>query len=91
MRYRKMPVVVEAVQYTDAMRLEDRLPDGVVVVYWPPGHGVEEGDHPTVTTIHGTSVPVVDGDWIIPEPDGVHYYPCKPDIFDATYEPVGEK
>jgi hypothetical protein len=30
------------------------------------------------------------GDWIIPEPDGIHFYPCKPDIFEATYEPVND-
>jgi len=41
-----------------------------------------------VTTIHGQKTIVVDGDWIITEPDGEHYYPCKPDIFEAIYEPV---
>jgi hypothetical protein len=30
------------------------------------------------------------GDYIIPEPDGEHYYPCKPDIFEKTYERVDE-
>jgi hypothetical protein len=28
------------------------------------------------------------GDWIIPEPDGEHFYPVKPDIFEKTYEAV---
>lgn len=27
------------------------------------------------------------GDWIIAEPDGEHYYPCKPEIFRQNYEP----
>lgn len=30
-----------------------------------------------------------DGDWIIPESDGEHFYPCKPDVFAVTYEPAG--
>jgi hypothetical protein len=42
-----------------------------------------------IETIHkGQTVQVQEGDWIIPEPDGVHYYPCKPDVFEQTYERV---
>lgn len=41
-----------------------------------------------VITIHGDKATLAPGDWIIPESDGVHFYPCKPDIFDATYEAV---
>lgn len=41
-----------------------------------------------VTTIHGQKTYVVAGDWIIREPDGVHYYPCKPDVFEVNYEEV---
>lgn len=26
------------------------------------------------------------GDWIIAEPDGSGFYPCKPDVFSAKYE-----
>jgi hypothetical protein len=29
-----------------------------------------------------------EGDWIVPEPDGEHFYPIKPDVFAATYEPA---
>jgi hypothetical protein len=32
---------------------------------------------------------VTPGDWIITGVNGEHY-PCKPDIFAKTYEPVGE-
>ena len=31
---------------------------------------------------------VCPGDWIITEPDGKGFYPCKPDVFAAKYEPV---
>lgn len=61
---------------------------------WPEGvcagcdeHGLSIGPH--VHTAHNNqAVELEDGDWIVPEPDGVHYYPIKPDIFTATYEPV---
>ena len=33
---------------------------------------------------------VCPGDWIIPEMNG-GWYPCKPDVFEATYEPIEEK
>lgn len=34
---------------------------------------------------------VVDfNDWIIREPDGKGFYPCKPDIFTNRYEPIPE-
>jgi hypothetical protein len=40
------------------------------------------------TTHGGQVVNLEDGDWVKPEPDGEHYYPIKPDIFEATYESV---
>lgn len=48
-----------------------------------------------VTTAHGQTVTLSDGDWVIPEPSGSHVIafaadPVKPDIFAATYEPVGD-
>ncbi len=52
-----------------------------------------DGDlKPHVHTAHNRqSVKLVDGDWVIPEPDGRGYYPCKDDIFRATYEPINER
>lgn len=44
---------------------------------------------PHVHTIHKDQVVYIElGDWIIPEPNGINYYPCKPDIFEKTYEPA---
>jgi hypothetical protein len=88
-QYRKKPMVIEAVQFFVA---KHPWPKGVKPAvlqhnvpgdrnYWPAGS-------PICVTIHGQDTLVADGDWIIHEPDGAHYYPCKPDIFDATYEPV---
>ena len=41
-----------------------------------------------VTTIHGQQTIVEYGDRIVPEPDGVHHYPVKPEIIEKNYEPV---
>lgn len=41
-----------------------------------------------VCTAHGQQATVVDGDYIVTEPDGRGHYPCKPDIFEARHEPV---
>ena len=89
-KWRKKPVVIEAVQITEDMVLDHCLPTGVTFL--------NSGTHAVrrevrsftgeVTTIHGQKTKVVLGDWIITEPDGVHHYPCKPDIFDATYDKV---
>jgi hypothetical protein len=43
-----------------------------------------------VTTVSGEKVRIHPGEWVITEPDGVHHYPCKADVFEATYEPVEE-
>jgi hypothetical protein len=74
-KFRRKPVVIEAEQFNG---LND--PRGVF-------RRVED-DSPYVVTIHGQRCYIEPGDWIIPEPDGVHYYPCKPGIFADTYEPA---
>ena len=45
-------------------------------------------DHGWVDTLEGGHI-VCPGDWIITGVKGEHY-PCKPDIFEMTYEPVEE-
>jgi hypothetical protein len=44
--------------------------------------------HGWIDTLEGGHV-VCPGDWIITGVKGEHY-PCKPDIFEMTYEPAGE-
>ena len=51
----------------------------------------KDGDHPAVDdgligTLEGYMA-VTPGDWVITGVKGEHY-PCKPDIFEMTYEPV---
>lgn len=78
-KFRKKPVIIEAEQFNPPKQ----IPKGVINVYEGDGHYVGE-----VTTIHGQKTVVISGDWIIPEPMPGRYYPCKPDIFEKTYEPI---
>ena len=91
MQYRKKPVVIDAVQFTEAVR-DSALFDG-----HPLPQGVQRGAasfHPGyrkvwsadfyIETLEGRMA-VNLGDWIITGVQGEHY-PCKPDIFEATYE-----
>lgn len=78
MKYRKRPIIVDAFQWFE--RDQCRNP----AVWYNPDDGYY------VLTIHGQRATLADGDWVITEPDRVHHYPCKPDIFAATYEPAGE-
>lgn len=85
-KYRKKPVVIEAVQFTEDMLLgRDPLPDGLTIVAcssYPTVHSYKAG----VDTLEGFMEARV-GDWIITGVKGERY-PCKPDIFEATYEPA---
>ena len=80
-KFRKKPVVVEAAQFWPE---REPLPDGVDF------HGTDDtgAKHYSVRTAHGQRAFVVAGDWVIAEPGGRGHYPCKPDIFDSTYEPA---
>lgn len=80
MEYRKKPIVIEAEQY---------LEHGKPVKGMCTDPACLEAGKPHVHTIHDNQfTPVILRDWILPEPDGMHFYPCKPDIFEATYEAV---
>ena len=47
------------------------------------------GDALRVPTLHGVTAAAI-GDWILKGPSG-DVWPCKPDIFEQTYEPAGEE
>jgi len=84
-KYRKKPVIVEAEQFHIN---EQPWPDGVIHHEAEESTGFGYAEWFSVITIHSQETTVVDGDWIIAEPDGEHFYPCKPDIFEQTYEAV---
>lgn len=90
MKYRKKPVVIEAVQWwpgkqiegvcqsarcEEARRYKDFSDIGGYIV-------------PHIHTLEGLHL-VSPGDYIITGVRGERY-PCKPDIFEETYEAVGE-
>lgn len=90
-RFRKRPVVIEAMQVMDDIRQHIRIcewaksvtPDGKVV----PVVMSRFDTTLLIHTLEGTMTADL-GDWIIRGVQG-EFYPCKPDIFEETYEPVG--
>ena len=90
MRFRKKPVVVEAEQYLRGVA----DPRGVCRCNVRGGEFNRHIQYPNspahVHTIHDGQVCMLEhGDWVIAEPDGEHFYPVKPGIFEAIYEPDG--
>jgi len=98
-KFRKKPVVIEAHQwFKNGDHPEDGNPEreGAVVRYFRrpdiPGEtpcsecGVRFHDHGWIDTLEDGHR-VCPGDWIITGVRGERY-PCKPDIFAATYDPI---
>lgn len=82
-RFRKMPVVIEAEQFLPMPG--KALPDGVKVAQSNPGHGSDQPIY-YVSTLEGNMI-ARPGDWIITGIRG-EQYPCRHEIFMATYEEV---
>ena len=97
MKFKKKPVVVEAFQMTEDRRRDNQdwpewlnvawnksqgEPGAVFPVDFPNSDGT---DQLAIHTLEGQHL-VGFGDWIIQGIQG-ELYPCKPDIFAATYEP----
>jgi len=78
-RFRKRPVVIEAVQWTGSNCSE-------VDAFLGDGDECEPGRPLVIETLEGDMTAQVE-DWIIRGVKG-ELYPCKPDIFAATYEAV---
>ena len=79
-KYRKKPVTIEAIQW-DVNNLSeiDNFMGGIVE---------NEGTTLVIHTLEGDMKASI-GDYIIKVVNG-EFYPCKPDIFDKTYEEVTE-
>ena len=100
MKYRKKPVIIDAIQYTAPIysNIRDFIEsfgdnaDEIVVKVWD-----NPNEHLNVSNMSGTShlairtlegdMKFTHGDWIIRGVKG-EYYPCKPDIFEQTYEKI---
>lgn len=79
MKYRKKPVVIDAWQFTDLNA--KTIPGWLIMATYEI-----EGECLLIKTLEGT-MRADPGDWIIKGVKG-EVYPCKPDIFAATYEPA---
>lgn len=77
--YRKKPIVIEAVQYTGDNFIEVSAFLNTVA-YVLTSSGI------VIRTLEGDML-AQRGDYIIRGMKG-EYYPCKPDIFEGTYESV---
>lgn len=85
-KYRKRPVVIEAVQFTGEDRAELETWMGNQSFNWFfDGH---EWASFNIATLEGV-MEASKGDWIIKGVQG-EFYPCRNDIFEQTYEAVTE-
>ncbi len=83
-RFRKRPVIIEAEQWWPGKHVP-----GVQELVYDPGDGsTATATKGVIETLEGP-LTVSPGDWIITGVKG-EKYPCKPDIFEATYEPADE-
>ena len=89
--YRKKPVVIEAIQWTGSNLEEIKSFVGKSLQYdindaaWKVGKGAPCIDI-VIKTLEGDHI-CTKGDFIIKGING-EFYPCKPDIFEKTYELV---
>ncbi len=99
-KYRKRPVIIEAMKlewstwnemcdFANVGKLTDNKPEGCYI--GPDGqvltkNGASDKLGLQIPTLEGLML-ASEGDWII---KGIkdELYPCKPDIFEMTYEPV---
>ena len=93
-KFRKKPVVIEAFKLGHHPMpgwFMDRVSANTVVLH-KGGKVLADGDNgrdsvnATIVTLEG-AMAASDGDWIIKGVQG-ELYPCKPDIFAATYDLV---
>ncbi len=87
--FRKKPVEVEARRNDSTSALHAQQ-----LAEWCGGRArkneLDHGSRIEITTLEGVMTADL-GDWIIKEPFPTadrQFYPCKPDIFEATYEPA---
>lgn len=90
-KYRKKPVVIEAEVYKDGLEdgcdweketYQGEFKDNVALI----GPSLQPKKKPYINTLEGKHY-ISQGDYIITGVKGERY-PCKPDIFEMTYEKV---
>lgn len=88
MKFRKKPVVIEAVQWNGGSNIDIGRFMGKASWQYFEATNIKP-EHLIIKTLEGQHIASL-GDWIIKGVKG-EFYPCKPDIFAQTYEPVEEK
>ena len=87
MKFKKKPIIVEAINYTGENQAE--------IAFFTGGIDLDMARHEPqskqilIKTTEGW-LNATPGDWIIKGTHG-EFYPCKPDIFKAIYEMVPEE
>jgi hypothetical protein len=86
-KFRKKPVVIDAVRYPEDGEL---ITDEMLELFGDVDCVMKTCNPPYLSIDTGSGFARCEvGDWVIKGVKG-EYYPCKPDIFEATYEPVLE-
>ncbi len=88
-KFRKKPVEIEAIQYTGKNDFEINKRSNGLVYPSPvlePNERNPSDSYLQIKTLEGVMTAIV-GDWIIKGIQG-EFYPCKPDIFEQTYDKV---
>jgi hypothetical protein len=91
MKFRKKPVVIDALQFDGLNEEEIQAFTGADRFRCLDLEDVEENDFTKIAEVfdflHNTWVGVSSEDWIIKGVQG-EFYPCNPDVFTDTYEAV---
>ena len=85
MKYRKKPIVIEAIRFCGFDGSSDFIPQELAI-FLEDAVTSSGDDALFIHTLEGDMRADV-GDWIIRGVNG-EFYPCKPDIFEKTYELV---
>ena len=83
-QYRKKPVVIEAVQW-DGSNVDEVL--GFILATGSARRGLGDNRNSLFIDTREGTMEASKSDWIIRGIKG-EFYPCKPEIFEATYEKV---
>ena len=88
MKFRKKPVIIDAIQFIDdpetLINIQELMNNSDLII----DYADKNNPKLKITTLEGVMEASL-GDYIIRGVKG-EFYPCKPDIFFLTYEPIME-
>ncbi len=94
MKYRKKSVVIEAIQFDGTLVSVTEMHKIFGPLFWnqcepiPDDESANGFEYLRIKTLEGLLI-VSLWDWVIKGVKG-EFYPCKPDIFELTYEPASQ-